>query len=149
MDGVLTAHGILAPAVCLLLDLQREGFIVELTPDDALTIAPRSRLTPERMRTIAASKDALKTLLRDDAGLIARRQAFEQQLASTPAPRLPAFVFTPGIAYTKGFCFSCGEPMPQWIFGRCWRCALAWRLACRLVISPDLAAALNSARVVA
>ena len=28
-------------------------------------------------------------------------------------------------------CFSCGDALPQLIYARCWRCSLAWRLACR------------------
>ena len=112
---------------------------------DSITIAPRSRLTPEQMRTIAVHKDALKGLLRDD-DVVARRAEFAQQLACTPAPSVPAFLFTTGVTYTKGICFSCGDVLSRWTFGRCWRCSLAWRLTRALPISADLAQTLDEAR---
>ena len=34
-------------------------------------------------------------------------------------------------------------------FGRCWRCSLAWRLACELPVSAEVGAAYDSARVCA
>lgn len=150
MDRAMTAGVVESPAAGLLFDLQREGFMVELTADDALTIAPRSRLTPERMHKIVTHKDGLKRLLREgDDGVVLRRAAFEQLLARTPPPRVPAFLFRDGIVYAKGICFSCGDTLPQWTFGRCWRCALAWRLACRVPISAGLAAALDSVKGIA
>jgi hypothetical protein len=149
MDRALTAAVVPSPAVAILFELHREGFTVDLTEDDTLTITPQSRLTPERKQTIVTHKDALKTLLRGDEQVAARRQAFLEQLAHTPAPRVPAFLFKDGIVYAKGACFSCGDPLPQPTFGRCWRCSVAWRLACHLPIPADLAAALDSAKVMA
>jgi hypothetical protein len=149
MDRALTADVVLTSAVAILFELHREGFTVDLTDDDALTIAPRSRLTPERQRTIVTHKDALKTLLRGvDEQVAARRHAFREQLARAAAPRVPAFLFREGVVYAKGTCFSCGDPLPQPTFGRCWRCSVAWRLACRPPIPADLAAALDSAKVI-
>ena len=137
-----------SPAVSILCELQRDGFTLQLTADDVLTITPRSRLTPEQMSLIVTYKDALKKLLRPcDAGVVARREAFVQQLARTPAPRVPPFLFKADIVYAKGVCFSCGDGLPSLTFGRCWRCSLAWRLACRLPVPADLAAALDGAKV--
>ena len=58
-DSVNTADVLQSPAVAILCDLERDGFHVELA-DGVLSIAPRSRLTPERMRSIAEHKEVLK-----------------------------------------------------------------------------------------
>jgi hypothetical protein len=101
------------------------------------------------MQRIVAYKDALKRLLQPcDDGVIARREAFAQQLARTPAPRVPTFLFRPNIVYAAGICFSCGDDLSSVVFGRCWRCALAWRLACGVRLSQDLASALDQSKVV-
>ncbi len=31
-------------------------------------------------------------------------------------------------------CFPCGDVLPGLRFARCWRCAVGWRLACRLPV---------------
>ena len=150
MASPVTADVLDSPAVGILGDLERDGFRVELTPDGVLMIAPRSRLTLDRMQAVAACKDALKVLLRCcDDGVGARRDLFTQQLAQTPAPGVPAFLFLAGIGYGPGVCFSCGDGLPGLQFGRCWRCALAWRLAAGVSISSALAEALDGARVCA
>jgi hypothetical protein len=151
MDAPVISDVVEPTAVALLRDLQRDGFDVELMPDGALSIAPRSRLTPQRMVTIATHKDALKRLLvaLRETGVTVRRDVFADQLARTPAPHVPPFLFTPGIVYAKGTCFSCGDPLPELTFSRCWRCSFAWRLACQVPIPADLATALDSAKVVA
>lgn len=148
MDAPLTADVLAVTAVGLLCGLEADGFRVALTADGALVIAPRSRLTPDRMTTIAAHKDALRLILRD-AGVQARREAFRAQLNAAPAPSVPAFLFRADVPYTRGLCFSCGDGLPELRFSRCWRCSLAWRLACRLPISSDLATVIDSARRVA
>jgi hypothetical protein len=144
----LTPDVFQSPAVAILCGLEHDGFTVELTADGVLSIAPRSRLTPERMQAIAACKDALKQLLRGcDAGVTDRVAEFRRQLAAVPAPRCPAFLFRSDVAYVRGVCFSCGDALPEPRFSRCWRCSLAWRLASRLPVPADLAAALDVARV--
>jgi hypothetical protein len=149
MDA-LTPDVFASPAVGILCDLERDGFRVELAADAALVIAPRSRLTPERMQAIAAHKDALKTLLRcRNAGVQERRDVFARQLAATPAPQVPGFLFLPALPYVNGTCFSCGDALTNARFGRCWRCSLAWRLAAGVPIHVDIAAALDAARVCA
>jgi hypothetical protein len=145
----MTTEVIGSTAERILSDLRHDGFRVELTPEDAVTIAPRSRLTSERMQAIAASKNALKVLLRNDAGVVERRVVFEQQLACTPPPRVPAFMFKEGVAYASGLCFSCGDELSELTYARCWRCSIAWRLACGLTLSSELAKALDGAKVIA
>ena len=148
MATPLTSDVFRSPAVGILCALEHDGFRVEVTADGVLTIAPRSRLTPERMVEIAGFKDAIRHLVRCcDDGVQARRNLFEQQLAS--APGVPAFLFHSGISYQAGLCFSCGDRLPGLQFSRCWRCALAWRLACRLPVPADLAIAIDAAKVCA
>jgi len=146
----LTLNVFASPAVAILRALEHDGFTVELE-DDTLVIAPRSKLTPERMTAISGQKDALKTLLHCcDEGVTARRDVFRQQLDASPAGHVPAFLFRPGVAYVPRVCFSCGDALtcPRY-YGRCWRCALAWRLACRVPVAVETAQALDAAKVVA
>ena len=149
MDRGVAAAVFASPAVGILCDLERDGFRVELTADGGLLIAPKSKLTLERMQTIAGCKDALKVLvsLTTDAGVHERRDAFRAQLEAAPAPTVPAFLFRAGVSYQPGICFSCGTLLPETRFGRCWRCSIAWRLAARLPVSSHLASALDAARV--
>ena len=150
MATPMTSDVFRSPAVGILCDLDHDGFRVEVTPDGVLVIAPRSRLTPERMAAIAGCKDAIRQLIRCcDDGVQARRNVFELQLEQTAAPGVPMFLFRPGISYQAGICFSCGDRLPGLRFSRCWRCALAWRLACRVPIQADLALAIDVARVCA
>jgi hypothetical protein len=136
-----------SPAADILSSLEADGFRVELEPN-GIVIVPRSRLTPERMKEIAHHKEELLLLLRcRDAGVQARRVAFASALASTPAPRVPAFLFRLEVPYLRGVCFSCGDKLPQPRFGRCWRCSLAWRLAAQVQIPGDVASALDGAKV--
>jgi hypothetical protein len=138
-----------SPAVTIICGLEADGFRVELTAAGVLVIAPRSRLTPERMAEITTHKEAVRLLVRAcDAGVLARREVFEQDLARTPAPGIPRFLFIAGLPYVAGRCFSCADALHAARFGRCWRCALAWRLAARVPISPDLGAAFDSAKVI-
>lgn len=150
MDSQMTLDVFQSPAVGLLVDLKHDGFHVELTPDDAIMITPKSGLTPERRQQIVNHKAAIKVLLRYcDEGVRVRRDAFRQQFEATPAPMVPVFMFKVSIAYVKGTCFSCGDALPELRFCRCWRCSLAWRLAVQLPIDGTLADALDTARVCA
>ena len=149
MDRVVTTDVFASPAVDILAALVRDNFRVELTADGGLAIAPKSKLTPERMQTIAGCKDALKVLvsIATDAGVHERRDAFRAQLEAAPTPTVPAFRFRAGVSDQPGICFSCGTLLREARFGRCWRCSMAWRLAARLPVSPQLASALDEARV--
>ena len=147
MDAPVTPDVVTSAAVGMLRQLEADGFHVELMADGALSIAPRSRLTAERMRAIAECKAALKTLLRCcDDRVQARRRVFAQQFAEAAAP-MPAFLYRADVPYARGRCFSCGDALPELRFGRCWRCALAWRLACRLPIPAEIAVVMDTAKV--
>ena len=148
MAGSVTADIFQSAAVGILDGLKTDGFRVELTADDVLSIAPRSRLTPERMATVTAHKDALRTLVRVcDEGVQDRREAFARQLETAPPGVLvPRLVFRKA-PYTNGHCHACGEALECARWGSCWRCMLARRLACRAPIPADLLAAHDEARI--
>jgi hypothetical protein len=137
-----------SPALPLLLALEAAGVQFKVDGDEVL-VSPRGVLTPGQRALFRAHRAAVKAIINisTDAGIQARRNTFRQQLEATAAPAVPAFLFKPGIAYVKGVCFSCGDGLPDVRFGRCWRCSLAWRLACRLPVPAALAVALDAARV--
>ena len=126
-------------AVAILCALERDGFTVQLTPDDAILIAPRASLTPDRRRQIVEQKTAIKMLLRCcDPGVQDRRERFTAQLETAPPGVLvPRFVFR-DVPYANGDCHACGDGLAGAQWGSCWRCALARRLACRAPIPADL-----------
>ena len=136
-----------SPAIDVLTGLIRDGFHIALTPDGALVIAPKSKLTSARMQSIADCRDALKRLIATDAGVAERRARFRQQFVAAPIGTVPVFLFRVGVSYQRGICFSCGAGLTTHQFGRCWRCALAWRLAADVPLAPTLAAALDTAKV--
>ena len=137
-----------SPAVPLLATLVARGCRVRVTGDGGqLIVEPASRLTADERRRVREHRRTLAALIRDD-GLQARRACFAAQLAATTAG-LPAFLFQPNVPYQAGICFSCAESLPEPRFGRCWKCALAWRLAVGAKVHPEAASAIDSARVVA
>ena len=150
MGHLVTPEVFRSPAVGVLRELKRDGFDIELSAG-VLLIRPKSRLTPERMQTIADCKGELKVLvaIATDEGVRERRDVFQRQLEVAPPPTVPAFLFRPGTAYVKGVCFSCGDTLTAPNFGRCWRCSMAWRLACRLPVPEALAAAVDTAKACA
>ncbi len=138
------------PALGLLLDLEHDGFSVELGDDGVLRIRPRDRLSPDRLAEILRHKDALRVLVRSvDAGVEARVEVFKAQLATTPAPAMPAFLFKPNVPYIRGICFACGERLPHLKFGRCWRCSVAWRLAACIRLDVELVRGRDEAKTIA
>lgn len=142
-----TADALKSPALPLLLELEAAGVRVKVDADVVL-VSPRGVLTPEQRTMFRQHQAAVRVLVAivDDAGVQARRAVFQLQLALT-APRIPGFLFKSDVPYVRGVCFSCGDGLPELRFSRCWRCSLAWRLACRLPVPADLAAALDAARV--
>ncbi len=138
-----------SPAVAVLCELENAGLDLVVV-GDRLRVWPTERLTPEREQTIRQHRDALKVLVSlCDDGVQVRREVFAQQAAEAPVSTVPRFVLRAGVPYTKGLCFACGEALPEPRFGRCWRCALAWRLALRVPISAELGAVYDGAPVVA
>jgi hypothetical protein len=135
-----------SPALSLVVELQHQGF--ELEPaGDRIRVRPASLLTAAQRVQLGQQRAAVLTLLRIcDEGVVARREVFQQQLKATAPPAVPSFVFTAGVPYVPGACFSCGEANGRETYGRCWRCALAWRLVCRLAIPTDVAIVIDGAR---
>jgi hypothetical protein len=69
------------------------------------------------------------------------------KLETVPAPRVPNLVFRDDLPYVAGQCFSCGDPLGEFVFGRCWRCRLAWRLAAEVWPHAEMGRAIDDARV--
>lgn len=139
-----------SPAVPLLVELEQQGFSLQVTADGRLRVEPGSRLSDQQRQLLAAHRDAAVLLLRTcDAGVVARREAFRAQLEADASAIVPAFVFRPDAPYAAGVCFSCADSNGSNQYGRCWRCALAWRLACRVPIDPALAVIIDAAKRVA
>ena len=137
-----------SPAIGILHALEKDGFRVELTADNVIRIAPKSRLTTARMTEIAAHKTDIKTLIRAcDQGVRDRVEVFRAQLEA-PGTVGP-FLFTAGVPYTKAICFSSGAALLEPRYGRCRRCSLAWRMAVRVPMPAESAAAYDGARVMA
>lgn len=149
--GMVTVDVLSSPALPVLLQLGAAGVRFRLDGEQVL-VSPRGVLTPEQREVFRQHQEALRALvaiLSDDGGVQERRDAYAQQLAATPAPQVPAFLFRADVPYVRGVCFSCRDALPAPRFGRCWRCSLAWRLACQLPVPPNVAAVLDSARKVA
>ena len=145
---LMTDDVLASPARPVLLELQAAGVRFRLEGDQVL-VSPRGALTPEHRDLFRQHREAVRALvaISTDAGIVARRDVFAQQLAQTPAPTVPAFIFKPDVPYMQGTCFSCGDGLPELHFGRCGRCSIAWRLACRVPVPAELAAAFDTARV--
>ncbi|PYR34352.1 MAG: hypothetical protein DMF90_17485 [Acidobacteria bacterium] len=138
-----------SPALPLVLALERAGFSLRLA-GDRVRVEPGSHLTEDQRRLLVAHKPEVVMLLRcSDPGVVDRREAFRAQLAEAGAPAVPAFLFKRDVPYAPAVCFSCGEANGRASFGRCWRCALAWRLACRLPIAAEFATAIDDMRRIA
>jgi hypothetical protein len=131
----MTADVLASPVLELLMSLEIRGCDVTLDGPE-ICIRPAGVLTAAERATLQAHyEDArMLVLLSTDAAIHARRDVFRQQLEAAPATMVSAFLFRPDVPYVKGRCFSCGDALDAVRFGRCWRCSLAWRLACRLSI---------------
>lgn len=137
-----------SPALPLLVELESQGFALAMTDTGRLRIEPGSRLTTEQRASVQAHGAEIADLLRVcDAGVRARRATFECQMALLGPGVVSSLMFETGTPYAAGVCFSCGDALGRPLgFGRCWRCSLAWRLAYRLPITPELADAIDQAR---
>ena len=153
-----------SPALDLLLAMERDEFQIEATDADTIRISPADRLAMVRRY-----KPALLQLIRMcDEGVQARLRAYREQLKAEPAPRIPAFLFRPDVPYQAGVCFSCGDHLPPADvrtvtctrtdgtsvtvtlterYGRCWRCAFAFRLAVGAELPSTIAHARDEAKL--
>ena len=149
MVTVTTTDALNSPALPLLLQLEAAGVRFRLEGDRVL-VSPRGVLTLEQREVFRRHQAALRVLVAivTDAGVQDRADEFRRQFEAVSAPRCPVLVFRRDVPYIRGVCFSCSDGLPELRFGRCWRCSLAWRLACRLPVPPALAEALDTARVV-
>ena len=143
----VASNALNSPAATVLCDLEHDGLDVAVV-GDRLRVWPVELLTAKHEVLIRRHRDELITLV-GDSGVQARVDAYRRQLKNVPAGSAPAFVFRPGTPYTKSACFSCGAALAEPLYGRCWRCSLSWRLAARVPIAAEQAAAYDAARVVA
>jgi len=120
-----------APAVDILLQLKAEGLSFGVTPEGRLRVSPADRLSPESASLIRRYRDELVQLVHvSDPGVQARVEVFRRQIAAArPATAMPSLVFRRVVPDTSDSCFSCGDPVGPERWGRCWRCALAARVA--------------------
>jgi hypothetical protein len=134
----MTADVLSSPALSLLLALEARGATFILDGDD-ICIRPTGLLTPHERQLLQAhyQEARLLVVLSTDAALQSRRERFRVQLADAAPGTMPVLRFRAGVPYVQGVCFSCGVPLDELVFGRCWRCALAWRLACGISISAS------------
>jgi hypothetical protein len=147
-DTVVAAEALTTPALPLLAQLSAIGVRFKLDGDRVL-VSPRGVLTPDQRELFRQHEPAVRVLVSilADVDVQHRVTAFRQQFNATPAPHVPAFLYRPDVPYVAARCFSCGDSNDRPTFGRCWRCSLAWRLACRLPISAELADAMDTAKV--
>ena len=120
-----------------------------MKPGTSRATTPAERITAEHEQLIRQHRDALVTLVRiSDVDVQDRVAVFRAQLEADSTTIGP-FIYTAGVPYTRSTCFSCGAELHELRYGRCWQCSLAWRLACRLPVPAELAAAHDEARVCA
>jgi hypothetical protein len=137
-----------SPAVALLVELEAAGLQV-VERDGVVYVRPAGQLTDAQRELLREERAAILTLLRIcDDGVTDRRVAFEKVLSEATGATLPALLFRAGVPYTRHTCYSCGDSISQ-SWGRCWRCSLAARLACRQGIHADWIASYDAARAVA
>lgn len=138
-----------SPVLDLVRAVHDAGVRLRLGADGRILANPVDRLTDDQRTQLRTCRVEVVELLRSyDLETDHRVQVFQGQLADPPeGVILPLLVYRPDLPYVEGFCYSCGDLLEDFRFGRCWRCALAFRLALRLPVSPELVAALDEARI--
>ncbi len=153
-----------SPALDLLLTMERDELQIEATDADVLRISPAARLDADRLALVRRYKPELLQLIRMcDDGVQARLFSYREDLTAASAPQIPEFLFRADVPYQAGVCFSCGDRLPPADvrtvtcertdgtsvdvtltsrYGRCWRCAFAFRLA----IGAELPSLITHAR---
>ncbi len=148
MAGSVTADVFESAAFTLLLQLQAEGFEIQVAEPDILRVRPVDRVTPELRADLQRHKPALLMLIRIcDAGVQERREAFARQLEAAPAGVLMSRLVFREVPYLNGRCHACGDALERARWGSCWRCCLARRLACHAPVAADLFTAYDEARL--
>lgn len=137
---MLSSDPLSSPAVDVLLRLEAEGFFFEVTSEGRFRVSPAEQLTTELMGLVRQYRDDLVVLTRVcDEGVQARVIVFRRQVESAPpGVVLPLLVFRQNVPCAKAQCWSCGDALRRDRYGRCWRCALAWRVAVRVPLTAAL-----------
>ena len=137
-----------SPLFPVIIQLAGHGFEFRILPDTQVLVRPIHRVPPHARKLMRQYPGDLRLLvtMATDPAVAERRDAFHEQVETIPAP---PFLFRANVPYVPGRCFSCGDAFPALHFGRCWRCSVAWRLVCDLPISKNVAAAIDTAKVIA
>lgn len=120
-----------SPVLPVFRDLLDAGLVLEAGHDGRLRVGPEDRLTDAYDTAIRSHRDALLALARIvDLATQDRCRIFAHQYATRPADVLvPRFAYRADVPYAPHVCHSCSDPLPASLrWGRCRRCALAWRL---------------------
>ncbi len=122
-------------AVPLLLELEDAALAasreltVDVTAAGRLRIAPAAVLTPERTTRIQSCRDALRLLVQvASPAVLARTDAFRQQLQRPAASVYPALRFSSATSASEVGCVSCGALVSR-AAAWCAECQIAARLA--------------------
>lgn len=133
-----------SPALPLVAELEASGFEWRLV-DDRVQVRPVAALTADLRARLRERYPQVVELMRTiDGGVRARREQFSVEWQRRLADTSPRFLFRGDVPYVFAVCFSCGEPNGE-KWGRCWRCALAWRLA----IGAHIPTVIDEAKIVA
>jgi hypothetical protein len=142
----LTTNVFDSPGLPLLLDLEERGFDVAVRCGELL-VNPVGRLTPAQRATVSRYRRQLIVLvIICDPGVQDRLAFFKLQTRKAPHRTLPDPALRDGMLHINGFCYSCGQRLPQAADGRWWRCSLARRMAAGQAIAVDDPAALQIAQ---
>jgi hypothetical protein len=103
--------------------------VAVLVEGGRLFLRPADRVSPDLIAHVRSVKPALLALLRPSpATTPATPASVAARVASFRATGSP-WVLVPALMYEAGRCFSCGEPNPDVIYGRCLACSEAlWRV---------------------
>ena len=107
------------------------ALVLEVAATGNLLVGPEPNITGENDAAIRAARDELVALARlIDPATQDRWRTFAAQYAARPEDVVtPTFAYRRNLPYVPHRCHSCGESLPRGFrWGRCSRCAVAWRL---------------------
>lgn len=139
-----------SPVLPVFRGLLDAGLVLEAGHDGRLRVGPEDRLTDEYDSAIRSHRDALLALARIvDLDTQDRCRIFAQQYVTRPADVwVPRFMYRVGVPYAPHVCHSCGDPLPTSLrWGRCRRCAVAWRLVVSAPLGEPWLVSYDDARI--
>ena len=138
-----------APAVQILCRLAAEGVTFDITTGGRLVVAPLQPLSPWLAELLRQHHDVLVPLVQvAEKGVQERVRHFCWWISRAPAGvAVTTPLLHPHLLSMPGRCTSCGGDLEEARSGRCWRCALAWRLAVRMPLTATGSPGLQGIRV--